>query len=146
MIYQLQQCFTDFVFKKLQLYMSKYDDDLTLTCRIKTIFQIYSKLAYFVIHTNYFLQLLTLWCRSNGTLYLLSTYNIRVIHKLRWQDVCFFDHLAPCVDIFYGMKVDKKWTFLDRLRPFIVNVVCKRPLRDHPYIMSAYFWTFTTSA
>ena len=26
-----------------------------------------------------------------------------------------FDHLPPCVDIFYGMKVYKKWTFLDHL-------------------------------
>jgi hypothetical protein len=23
----------------------------------------------------------------------------------------FFDHLPTCVDIFYGMNVDKKWTF-----------------------------------
>ena len=27
----------------------------------------------------------------------------------------FFDHLPPCVDIFYGMNVEKKWTFLDHL-------------------------------
>ena len=27
----------------------------------------------------------------------------------------FFDHLPPCVDIFYGIIVDKKWTFLDHL-------------------------------
>ena len=27
----------------------------------------------------------------------------------------FFDHLPPCVDIFYGIHVDKKWTFLDYL-------------------------------
>ena len=37
------------------------------------------------------------------------------IHKLRWQDFSFFDHLPPCVDIFYGINVDKKWTFLDHL-------------------------------
>ena len=23
----------------------------------------------------------------------------------------FFDHLSPCIDIFYGGNVDKKWTF-----------------------------------
>ena len=26
-----------------------------------------------------------------------------------------FDHLSPYIDIFYGMNVDKKWTFLDHL-------------------------------
>ena len=40
-----------------------------------------------------------------------------VVHKLRWQD---FDHLPPCVDIFYGMNVDKKWTFLDHLPTYLV--------------------------
>ena len=29
--------------------------------------------------------------------------------------LAFFDHLPPCVDIFYGMNVDKKWTFLDHV-------------------------------
>ena len=27
----------------------------------------------------------------------------------------FFEHLPPCVDIYYGMNVDKKGTFLDHL-------------------------------
>ena len=36
----------------------------------------------------------------------------------------FFDHLTTCVDIFYGMEVDKKTTYIPRL----VNVVCERPL------------------
>ena len=38
----------------------------------------------------------------------------------------FFDHLPPCVYIFYGINVDKKWTFLDYL-PHLVNVICGRP-------------------
>ena len=37
-------------------------------------------------------------------------FTLRVVHKLRWQD--FFDHLAPCVDMSYGMNVDKKWKIL----------------------------------
>ena len=36
----------------------------------------------------------------------------------------FFDHLPPCVDIFYGTNVDKKWTFLDH----IPTSSCKRSL------------------
>ena len=27
----------------------------------------------------------------------------------------YVDHLPPCVDIFYAMNVDKKWSFLDHL-------------------------------
>ena len=27
----------------------------------------------------------------------------------------FLDHLLPCVDIFYSVNVDKKWTFLEHL-------------------------------
>ena len=38
--------------------------------------------------------------------------------------LAFFDHLPPCVDIFYGMNVDKKWTFLDHLP----TSSCKRSL------------------
>ena len=38
--------------------------------------------------------------------------------------LAFFDHLPPCVDIFYGMNVDKKWTFLDHLP----TLSCKRSL------------------
>ena len=40
---------------------------------------------------------------------------IRVVHKLSLHDSGFFDHLRPCVYIFYGMNVDKKWTILDHL-------------------------------
>ena len=42
--------------------------------------------------------------------------------------LAFFDHLPPWVDIFYGMNVDKKWTFLDRLP----TSSCKRSLWTTP--------------
>ena len=29
--------------------------------------------------------------------------------------LAYFDHLPPSIDIFYGMNVDKKWTFSDHL-------------------------------
>ena len=41
-----------------------------------------------------------------------------------------FDHLPPCVDIFYGINVDKKWTFLDHLP----TSSCKRSLWTTPNI------------
>ena len=37
----------------------------------------------------------------------------------------FFDHLPPFIDIFFGINVDKKWTFLDQLIP---TPSCKRSL------------------
>ena len=39
----------------------------------------------------------------------------RSLHKLSWQNFVFLDHLPPSVEIFYSMKVDKKWNFLDHL-------------------------------
>ena len=39
--------------------------------------------------------------------------------------------LPPCVNIFYGINIDEKWTFLDHLPtylPCLVNVVWERPL------------------
>ena len=41
----------------------------------------------------------------------------------------FFDHLPSCVDIFYGINVDIKWTFLDHLPASS----CKRSLWTTPY-------------
>ena len=48
-----------------------------------------------------------------------------------------FDHLPPCIDIFYGMNVVKKGTFWDHLPtspciPYtgLVTVVCERPVRE----------------
>ena len=41
----------------------------------------------------------------------------------------FFWPPTPCVDIFYGMNVDKKWTFLDHLP----TSSCKRSLWTTPY-------------
>ena len=53
-----------------------------------------------------------------------------VVHKLRWQDFGFFDHLLPpSVDIFYLMNIGKKWTFLDHLPPSSY----KRSLWTAPY-------------
>ena len=50
------------------------------------------------------------------------------IHKLRLQDLAFFDHLPPSVYIFYGINVYKKSNFLTSYPPPLVNVVCERPL------------------
>ena len=44
--------------------------------------------------------------------------------------VAFFDHLSTCIDIFYGMNADKKWTFLDHLP----TSSCKRILWTTPNI------------
>ena len=53
--------------------------------------------------------------------------NLRGVHKLRLQDLSFFDHLPPSVYIFYGIKVYKKLIFLTTYPPPLVNVVCERP-------------------
>ena len=50
------------------------------------------------------------------------------VHKLRLQNLSFFDHLPPSVYIFYGIKVYKKLIFLTTYPPPLVNVVCERPL------------------
>ena len=42
--------------------------------------------------------------------------------------LAFFDHLPPCVDIFYGMDIDKKWTFLD----YLPTSSCKHSLWTTP--------------
>ena len=61
-----------------------------------------------------------------------------VIHKLRWQDFGYFDHLLPFVNFFYGINVDKKWTFLD----YLPNSSFKRSLWTAPmvkkYLISIY--------
>ena len=44
------------------------------------------------------------------------------IHKLRLQDLSFFDHLSPSAYIFYGIKVLKKSIFLTTYPPPLVNV------------------------
>ena len=45
-----------------------------------------------------------------------------------YKILAFSDHLPPCVYIFYGMNVYKKWTFWTTYLPSLVNVVCERPL------------------
>ena len=51
------------------------------------------------------------------------------VHKLRLQDLAFFDDLPPSVYFFYGIKIYKKSIFLTPYPPPLVNVVCERPLR-----------------
>ena len=63
-------------------------------------------------------------CIWNQSLYLC----LGGVHKLRLQDLSFFDHLPPSIYIFYGIKVYKKSIFLTTYPPPIVNVVCERPL------------------
>ena len=46
------------------------------------------------------------------------------VHKLRLQDLAFFDHLPPSVYILYGINVYKKSIFFDHLPPSS----CKRSL------------------
>ena len=60
-----------------------------------------------------------------------------VVHKLRLQNLAFFDHLPPSVYIFYGMKVYKKSIFLTTYPPPLVNVVWERPLM---LIIKSYFF------
>ena len=51
-----------------------------------------------------------------------------------------FDHLPTYVDNFYGINVDKKWTFLDHLP----TSSCKRSLWTTPYCVTfsgvRFFW------
>ena len=42
--------------------------------------------------------------------------------------LAFLDHLPPCIDMFYVIIFDKKWTFLDTYPPHLVNIVCEQPL------------------
>ena len=57
--------------------------------------------------------------------------SMRGVHKLRLQDLAFFDYLPPSVYIFYGIKVYKKlFVFLTTYPPPLVNVVCERPLTE----------------
>ena len=51
-----------------------------------------------------------------------------VVHKLRWQDFFLTTYHLPFVDIFYGINVDKKWTFFDHLP----TSSCKRSLGTPP--------------
>ena len=57
-----------------------------------------------------------------------------VVHTLCCKD--FFDHLPLKVDIFYGMNVDKKWTFLAHLP----TSSCKRSLWMTPTEMAGSEW------
>ena len=54
----------------------------------------------------------------------------------------FFDHLPPCVDIFYGINVDKKWIFWDHLP----TLSCKRSLSTTPNLNFQVFRTLFSYA
>ena len=47
--------------------------------------------------------------------------NTRLVHKGLFTNYVdkilafFFDQLPSCIDIFYGINIDKQWTFLDHL-------------------------------
>ena len=43
--------------------------------------------------------------------------------------MAFLEHLPPCVDRFYSITVDKKWTFLD----YLPTSSCKRSLLTTPW-------------
>ena len=53
------------------------------------------------------------------------------VHKIRLQDLAFFDHLPPSVYIFYGINVYKKSIFLITYPPPLVEVVCEWRLRQN---------------
>ena len=57
---------------------------------------------------------------------LSNTYflNPKTIKNYVDKILALLDHLPPCVEIFYGMNVDKRWTFLDHLP----TSSCKRSL------------------
>ena len=60
---------------------------------------------------------------------IMQLLTLGVVHKLRWQDFGFFWPPTPSVDIFHGMNIDKKWTFLYHL-PIMS---CKRRLWTTSY-------------
>ena len=59
----------------------------------------------------------------------MHSFKLGGVHKLGLQDLAFLTpYLPPSVYIFYGIKVNKKSTFLTTYPPPLVNVVCERPL------------------
>ena len=60
----------------------------------------------------------------NNSIYLSKCHTIFLggVHKLRLQDLAFFDHLPPSVYIFYGVNVYKKSIFLTTY-PMAIGVV-----------------------
>ena len=60
--------------------------------------------------------------------YLPTYFRLRGRSQITLTRFWLFYHLPPCVDIFYGINVDKKWTFLDHLP----TLSCKRSLWTTP--------------
>ena len=55
--------------------------------------------------------------------------------------LAFFDHLHPCVDIFYAMNVDKKWTFFDHLPTSSwKRSLWTTPIRCRIWILKCIWW------
>ena len=62
--------------------------------------------------------------------------NLRGVHKLRLQDLPFFDHLPPSFYIFYGIKVYKKSFFLTTYLSSCKRSLCMPPKnQDTAYIL-----------
>ena len=72
--------------------------------------------------------------------FLLKNINLGGVHKLRLQDLSFFDHLPPSVYIFYGIKVYKKSIFLTTYSPSLVNVICECPQAEDFRIFEFERW------
>ena len=74
---------------------------------------------FFLLPWTMAINWLAVNCQNNSLsvlkIHQVSTHALGVIHKLRWQDFCFFWPPTPLRWHFYGMNVDKKWTFMDHL-------------------------------
>ena len=65
------------------------------------------------------------------------------VHKLCWQVFGLFDHLPPCVDIFYFINVNKNKTFLH----YLPTSSGKRSLWTPPYEKwNEIFWRISALA
>ena len=70
-------------------------------------------------------------------------FNTRVVHKLRLQDLTFFNHLPPLRLHFIWYKSLQKVDFFTTYPPPLVNVFCERPpiVNDPNYVaLSAMQW------
>ena len=87
--------------------------------------------------TNYFNNKLLEWIEieNNHKRILKSIPNKGPFTSYIDKILTIFDHLPPCIDIFYGINVDRKWTFLDHLP----TLSCKRSLWTTPKLESYKF-------
>ena len=66
---------------------------------------------------------------SNGPVEKVRLWEVHFLVFLLKRFLAFLTTYPPCVDIFYGINVDKKWTFLTTYLPRLVNVACECPLK-----------------